>query len=147
MWALVIGVSSSQTDADPLEFAVSDAQSFRDFLSSPRGGGIPGDHIFTLLEDQATRRGVEVELEAMRLPCQGRRDTLDIFIAGHGFLTNRGIGYFIPSDGDMRGPRLDVDFFRLIERACRARPGQHGTPDPDHRSLPRGSDRPISSQN
>ena len=114
MWALVIGVSR-YTHADPLEFAASDAQSFRDFLSSPRGGGIPGDHIFTLLEDQATRRGVEVELEAMQDRVKAG-DTVYIFIAGHGFLTNRGIGYFIPSDGDMRVPAsTSISFASLKE--------------------------------
>jgi tetratricopeptide (TPR) repeat protein len=114
MWALVIGISR-YTRADPLEFAASDAQSFREFLSSPRGGGIPGDHIFTLLEDQATRRGVEVELEAMQDRVKAG-DTVYIFIAGHGFITNRGIGYFIPSDGDMRVPAsTSISFASLKE--------------------------------
>ena len=114
MWALVIGVSR-YTHADPLEFAASDAQSFRDFLSSPRGGGIPGDHIFALLEDQATRRGVEVELESMQDRVKAG-DTVYIFIAGHGYITNRGIGYFIPSDGDMRVPAsTSVSFASLKE--------------------------------
>ncbi len=114
MWALVIGVSR-YTHADPLEFAASDAQTFRDFLSSPRGGGIPADHIFALLEDQATRRGVEVELEAMQDRVKAG-DTVYIFIAGHGFITNRGIGYFIPSDGDMRVPAsTSISFASLKE--------------------------------
>ena len=114
MWALVIGVSR-YTHADPLEFAASDAQSFRDFLSSPRGGGIPADHIFALLEDQATRRGVEVELETMQDRVRAG-DTVYIFIAGHGYITNRGIGYFIPSDGDMRVPAsTSVSFASLKE--------------------------------
>ena len=114
MWALVIGISR-YTRADPLEFAASDAQSFRDFLSSPRGGGIPADHIFALLEDQATRRGVEVELETMQDRVRAG-DTVYIFIAGHGYITNRGIGYFIPSDGDMRVPAsTSISFASLKE--------------------------------
>ncbi len=114
MWALIVGVSR-YTHAEPLQFAASDAQSIRDFLTSPRGGGIPPDHVFTLLEDQATRKSVEIELEAM----QGRvktGDTVYVFIAGHGFITNRGIGYYIPSDGDMRVPAsTSISFAALKE--------------------------------
>jgi len=102
MWALIIGISR-YTHADPLQYAASDAQSFRDFLSSPRGGGVLADHTFTLLEDQATRKSLEVELESMQSRVK-TGDTVYIFIAGHGYLTSRGIGYFIPGDGDMRVP-------------------------------------------
>ena len=114
MWALVIGISR-YAHAEPLQFAASDAQSIRDFLTSPRGGGMSPEHVFMLLEDQATRKSVEVELEAM----QGRvknGDTVYVFIAGHGHLTNRGIGYFIPSDGDVRVPAsTSISFAALKE--------------------------------
>jgi len=114
MWALIVGVSR-YTHAEPLEFAASDAMSIRDFLSSPRGGGILPDRIFTLLEDQATRKSIEIELEAM----QGRvkpGDTVYVFFAGHGHITSRGIGYYIPSDGNMRVPASTaISFAELKE--------------------------------
>ncbi len=114
MWALIIGISR-YTRAEPLDFAASDAQSIRDFLASPRAGGIPAEHIFTLLEDQATRQSVEIELEAMQSRVRPG-DTVYVFMAGHGYLTNRGIGYFIPSDGDMRVPAsTSISFAALKE--------------------------------
>jgi tetratricopeptide (TPR) repeat protein len=114
MWALIIGISR-YTRAEPLEFAASDAQSVRNFLATPRGGAIPPEHIFTLLEDRATRKAVEVELEAMQDRIK-TGDTVYVFIAGHGYLTNRGIGYFIPSDGDTRVPAsTSISFSALKE--------------------------------
>lgn len=114
IWALVIGVSN-YTHAERLKFAALDAQAISDFVTSPRGRGVPPDHTFTLLEDKATRRGVEVELEAMQERVQDG-DTVYIYIAGHGFVTNRGIGYFIPSDGDLRSPASTaVSFTNLKE--------------------------------
>jgi tetratricopeptide (TPR) repeat protein len=114
MWALIIGISR-YTHAEPLDFAASDAQSIRDFLTSPRGGGIPPGHVFMLLEDQATRKSVEIELESMQDRVKPG-DMVYVFMAGHGYLTSRGIGYFIPSDGDMRVPAsTSISFTALKE--------------------------------
>ncbi len=99
MWALVIGVSN-YTRAEPLKFAASDAQAFSDFLQSPRGGGIPREHVSTLVEDQATRTGVLLELGALQEKVQ-KGDTVYLYLAGHGIMSGRS-GYFIPSDGDPR---------------------------------------------
>ena len=101
LWAIVIGVSN-YTHAEPLLYAASDAAAFGEFLKSPRGGGIPEDHIFVLLEDEATRFGVLVALEELQGKVQ-RGDTVYVYIAGHGFIKNR-VGYFIPSDGALNLP-------------------------------------------
>ena len=101
LWAIVIGVSN-YTHAEPLLYAASDAAAFGEFLKSPRGGGIPEDHVFVLLEDQATRFGVLVALEELQGKVQ-RGDTVYVYITGHGFIKNR-VGYFIPSDGALNLP-------------------------------------------
>ncbi len=101
-WALVVGVSS-YAHAEPLLYASTDAQSLADFLRSPRGGSIPNDHIFTLLESQASRYQLLVQIESLQDTVQDG-DTIYIYIAGHGFINRRGIGYFIPSDGDLQVP-------------------------------------------
>ena len=73
-----------------------------EFLKSPRGGGIPEDHVTILVEDQATRFGVLVALEELQDRVQ-RGDTVYVYVAGHGFIKNR-VGYFIPSDGALNLP-------------------------------------------
>ena len=101
LWAMVIGVSN-YTHAEPLLYAASDAEAFGEFLKSPRGGGIPEDHVTILVEDQATRFGVLVALEELQDRVQ-RGDTVYVYVAGHGFIKNR-VGYFIPSDGALNLP-------------------------------------------
>ena len=113
LWALVVGIGR-YTHAEPLRYAASDAQSFSAFLQSPRGGGILADHIFTLLEDQATRRAIEVELELMQDRVK-QGDTVYIYLAGHGFINKRGLGYFIPSDGDLRVPASTSVSFQVLK--------------------------------
>ena len=113
LWALVIGVSN-YSHAEPLRYAASDADSFSQFLGSPRGGQIPPEHVFTLLEDQATRRAIEVELELMQDRVR-RGDTVYIYVAGHGFINRRGLGYFIPSDGDLRVPASTSVSFSVLK--------------------------------
>ena len=111
LWAIVIGVSN-YAHAEPLQFAASDADAFSRFLQSPRGGGIPEDHIFTLLEDEATRFGVLVALEELQGKVQ-RGDTVYVYLAGHGFIKNR-VGYFIPSDGALNLPAASaINFSHL----------------------------------
>ncbi|MGI8785705.1 MAG: caspase family protein, partial [Acidobacteriota bacterium] len=115
LWALLIGVSN-YVYAEPLLYAASDAQALSDFVASPRGGGIPADHIFTLLEDGASRAAVLNELEQMQERVKDG-DTVYIYVAGHGFINNpKGIGYFIPSDGNLRNlASTAVSFSQLKE--------------------------------
>ena len=113
LWGLVIGISN-YTHAEPLRYAASDADSVSRFLSSPRGGSIPPDHLLTLLEDRATRRGIEVELELMQERVEAG-DTVYIYVAGHGFINRRGLGYFIPSDGDLRVPASTSVSFSVLK--------------------------------
>ena len=101
-WALVIGVSG-YSRAEPLAYAASDAQAFSDFLKSPRGGALPPDRVFTLLEERASRTGIEYELEQMWDRVQDG-DRMIAYIAGHGLINKRGIAYFLPVDGDVRTP-------------------------------------------
>ena len=99
-WALVVGISR-YVRAEPLQFAAADARAFSKFLQSPRGGGFPADQVVTLVEDEATRFRIFSEFEALQDKV-GRDDMVYIFIAGHGIVNRRGIGYFVPSDGDLR---------------------------------------------
>ena len=113
LWALVIGIGK-YTHAEPLRYAASDADSFSSFLQSPRGGELLPDHTFTLLEEMATRRSIEVELELMQNRVEPG-DTVYIYVADHGFINKRGLGYFIPSDGDLRVPASTSVSFQVLK--------------------------------
>ncbi len=102
MWAFVVGISN-YTHAAPLNYAATDAQAFADFLQSPRGGSIPRNHIALLLEEKATRTGIEHAMERFWDKIQ-EGDTVYVYIAGHGFVHRRRIGYFLPIDGDPTSP-------------------------------------------
>src|SRR4051812_18158477 len=111
LWAFVIGVSN-YAHAEPLKYAASDALAFSEFLKSPRGGGILPDHVFTLLEDQASRTGILVALEDLQDKVQPG-ETVYVYLAGHGYTKTR-VGYFIPSDGDLQSPAASaVNFSHL----------------------------------
>src|SRR5712691_2279611 len=111
LWALIIGISN-YAHAEPLHYAATDALAFSDFVKSPRGGGVPADHVYTLLEDQASRTGVLVKLEELQDKVQPG-DTVYIYIAGHGYTKQR-VGYFIPSDGDLTSPAASaINFSHL----------------------------------
>ncbi len=116
VWALIIGISN-YTHAQPLAYAATDAQSFSAFLQSPRGGGILPDHIFTLLEEDASRAGILQEFENMWDRVEAGH-TIYVFIAGHGVIhPKRPIGYFIPSDGKITNINAtSISFLGLAEQ-------------------------------
>jgi tetratricopeptide (TPR) repeat protein len=98
LWALVIGISHYQS-FEQLRFAATDGKALADFLTSPRGGGIPADHITTLYEGEATQYAVRMELGKLKKKTQ-RGDTIYVFIAGHGY-TEGNIGFFVPAEGTL----------------------------------------------
>jgi len=117
MWALVIGVSN-YVHARPLKFAARDAQEFSEFLKSPRGGGIPENHVFVLLEDQVTELAVRRELHKMAKRVQPG-DSVYVYIAGHGTLVDR-LGYFITSDVSLSDPDGGGVYFGEIKELIEA---------------------------
>lgn len=84
-YAVVIGISDYRDPAiEDLPLAAVDAKAFYDFLVDPGLGGIDGDHVTLLLDDEADRAGI-VDALKNRLPRQaGRDDTVIIYYSGHG---------------------------------------------------------------
>lgn len=77
-WAVVIGINAYRS-VDALEFARSDAEAVAGALT---GAGFPQNHIFTLLDDQATRQNIQ-DLISSDLPRQsGANDRLLVFFCG-----------------------------------------------------------------
>jgi tetratricopeptide (TPR) repeat protein len=85
-YALVIGISTYNplSGVTNLKYADRDALSFREYLKSPRGGGLPDDHIWLLLNEEATRDKLDYDLTEFAKGKAGPDNTLIVFIASHG---------------------------------------------------------------
>ncbi|MEK6284559.1 MAG: caspase family protein [Acidobacteriota bacterium] len=141
LWAVLIGVSRYQygdQDLDGnhisnLKHAAEDADSMREFLMSPEGGGFREDHIISLLDEAATKANVVAALAKLK---QAKpNDFFVIYIAAHGGViptidpktnTSRDIPYFLLYDSDLREPEktaLRMEAFRQTVDGLEARKG------------------------
>lgn len=103
-WAVVIGVSRYEylPKSAWLESGDKDATAFADFLQSPRGGGLPDDHLKLLLNEQATTRNVRLALDFL-IKNVAPGDVATIFFAGHGQVQQLGsseAAFLLPYDSD-----------------------------------------------
>ena len=103
-YALVVGISRYQrlTEDEQLRFAHADAETFANFLKSPRGG-VPERHITLLSNEQATTAAIRTSVESFLKARAGRNDTLVLFIAAHGTVANTPNGpaaFIITYDSD-----------------------------------------------
>jgi tetratricopeptide (TPR) repeat protein len=98
VYALLIGVSDYGPlfDLPPLRFAASDAEAFRTFLKTRRGGSVADDHITLLTDGKATLDRIRSELRSVRPNgSDSGENTLIVFLSGHGGDWN-GKPYFLP---------------------------------------------------
>ena len=103
-WAVVVGVSKYQhfPKQSWLDSATEDAIAVAEFLQSPRGGGLPNDHLRLLLNEKATTKEVRLALDFL-IKNVAPGDVATIFFAGHGQVQQFGsgeIGYLLPYDSD-----------------------------------------------
>jgi tetratricopeptide (TPR) repeat protein len=84
-FALLIGISEypQESPLKSLQFAHSDAQSFAEFLRSPKGGAVPDEQIKLLLNGQATRDGIDSAVKNFVSRAAGKQNTLILFVAAH----------------------------------------------------------------
>jgi len=106
-YALLIGVNS-YTEGNSLQFAANDAEAFKSFLMSPRGGLVAEDQIAPLQNDKATKDGINeavlrLEKKALEGKALGDENTLIIFLAGHGALI-KDKPYFLPYNSKNEDP-------------------------------------------
>jgi len=96
--AVVIGISDYQDPAIPdLRFADRDAEAFANFLRSPAGGGLDGDHLKVLTNQQATMGKVAAALDWLLDVCR-EGDRAIIYFSGHGDVERKTIsqpGYLL----------------------------------------------------
>ena len=101
-WAVVIGVSEypNLPPAAQLRFAHRDAEDFAAFLRSFEGGGLAGDHIRLLTDQQATLAQARAAIGTWLVESAGPADIVYLFFAGHGVLDDNDDGYLVVSDTD-----------------------------------------------
>jgi tetratricopeptide (TPR) repeat protein len=86
-YALLIGISEyGSKRINRLHWADKDAETFRDYLTSPRGGKLSPDQVQLLLNEKATRDGIEKAISDLVRGKASRNNTLIIFVAAHGTL-------------------------------------------------------------
>ncbi len=84
-YALLIGISHYDNGGIPaLHFADKDAELFRDYLLSPRGGQLKPAQIQLLLNGDATRERIENGIARLVRGKANRNSTLIVFVAAHG---------------------------------------------------------------
>ncbi len=105
-YALVVGISRYQKlpRALWLHYADADAEAFSAHLASPRGGAAASDRMLVLTDEQATAAAIRQAFQRLLKMRPGRslqdkRDTLFIFVAGHGAVDSSG-AYFLAYDSD-----------------------------------------------
>lgn len=141
LWAVVIGVSRYKYGDQEqkaghignLKHAAEDAESVRDFLMSPEGGGFKEDHITSLEDEEATKANVVAALE--KLKQSKPNDFFVIYIAAHGANlpytdqtknTTRDIPYFLLYDtdlGDIENTALRMEAFHQTVSGLEAKKG------------------------
>ncbi len=83
-YALLVGVSKFKDKELSLQFAERDATSFDQLLLSPRGGGLPKDHVLLLTDENATTAAVRNGFQDFLKHRAKKGDTVIIMMASHG---------------------------------------------------------------
>lgn len=83
-YALLIGVSKYKQPELSLQFAAKDATAFAELLRTPRGGGIAGENLLLLTDENATTAAVRNGFQDFLKRRAGKGDTVVLMIAGHG---------------------------------------------------------------
>jgi tetratricopeptide (TPR) repeat protein len=126
-WAAIIGIDD-YTNWQKLQYAAHDAQGVKDLLVQKYG--FKADHVFTLLDGQATRQNI-LSLLGDKLgdpTLVQHEDRIFVFFAGHGatrkLASGRELGYIVPVDADLtdfEGTAISMSNFQDISEAMPAK--------------------------
>jgi tetratricopeptide (TPR) repeat protein len=126
-WAAIIGIDDYE-NWQKLQYAAHDAQGVKDALIQKYN--FKPDHVFTLLNGQATRQNI-LSLLGDKLgdpKLVQREDRVLVFYAGHGatrkLASGRELGYIIPVDAgltDYEGSAISMTNFQDISEAIPAK--------------------------
>ena len=86
IFALLIGISKYPKEAPlgDLMYADSDANSFAEFLRSKQGDSLPDSQIKLVLNEEATRDGIDSAVNTFVNQAASKQNTLILFVASHG---------------------------------------------------------------
>jgi peptidoglycan/xylan/chitin deacetylase (PgdA/CDA1 family)/uncharacterized caspase-like protein len=127
-WAVIVGIDN-YSKWPRLRYAVNDAKGIREILLSKFH--FKPDHIFTLLDEEATREKILSVLgDRLSNPKNVQRDDrVFVFFAGHGTTrklpSGRDLGYIVPVDADtenFQGQSISMTNFQDISESI---PGKH----------------------
>ena len=126
-WAAIIGIDN-YANWQKLQYAVHDASAMKDLLIQKYN--FKPDHVFTLLDGQATRENI-LSLLGDKLADSNtvqHEDRVFVFYAGHGatrkLASGRELGYIIPVDADLtnfEGSAISMTNFQDISEAIPAK--------------------------
>jgi peptidoglycan/xylan/chitin deacetylase (PgdA/CDA1 family)/uncharacterized caspase-like protein len=125
-WAAIVGIDD-YTNWQKLQYAVHDALGVKDTLIQKYG--FKPDHVFTLLDGQATRQNILSLLGDKLGGAQVQHeDRVFVFFAGHGatrkLASGRELGYIVPVDADLadlEGSAISMTNFQDISEAIPAK--------------------------
>lgn len=100
IYAVVVGVSKFADSRYDLQYAASDAEKFHRFLRSEAGGKIPDSRIRLLTDAGATRANVIGTITGL-LGRSSKDDTVEIYLATHGYVDLDGTFYYLCHDTDI----------------------------------------------
>ena len=125
-WAVVIGISkfSGLPESQHLDYAHSDARLFADTLKSRRIG-VPPDNVRLLLDEEATTRNIKHAMGSWLRNNAGPEDTVYLFIASHGVVTQRNEAYFITYDTDPKSLYATAFPMGELRRVLDGLPAKH----------------------
>jgi tetratricopeptide (TPR) repeat protein len=103
-YAVVIGVSRFEhlPEEEWLQYADRDANTFYDFITSPRGRAFPPENVFLMTDEEALSQAMRSRLGSTLAKKIKPEDTVYIFIATHGTVENVAAkeGYIMAYDSD-----------------------------------------------
>ncbi len=104
-FALIMSVSKYKY-VKPLDYAVKDAELFRDYLRSPAGGNLKDDNIYYIADELANEANFQVKgaawLKAKKLQ---KGDRLFIYMAGHGDAIDEDRFFYLTYDCNPAGDK------------------------------------------
>jgi len=105
-WALLVGIadypSSDEFEIQKLKAPVKDVNELAAFLKDPNRGGFAAENVFTLTDEEATRRNILINFNDIAKRA-APEDMVMFYFSGHGYRPNDSkTTYLIPFDLDMR---------------------------------------------
>lgn len=119
-YALLVGISDYPLlkETEQLRYAHRDAETFAEYLRSPRGGALPEDRVKLLVNRAATTAAVRNAIATCLRARAAKQDTVILFVAAHGIVDRRG-AYVVTHDSNLEDLRTTalpmVEIQRLME--------------------------------